>query len=120
MGSSLRGTAKSVTGTDNNTMTCSLSSAATLGASTRRTSDALYGALGAGSVKNVRRKISSTDYTIKYSPDPDDSSKRQKVVVEEETQDTELTTEELKMAFRWVGKKLKLFSRDFLDQGVVL
>ena len=55
--------------------------------------------------KNVRRKISSTDYTIKYYPDPDDSSKRQKVVVEEETQDTELTTEELKMAFRLVGEE---------------
>ena len=40
---------------------------------------------------------------MKYYPDPDDSSKRQKVVVEEETQDTELTMEELKMAFRWVG-----------------
>ena len=64
----------------------------------------MYGALGAGSVKNVRRKISSTDYTIKYYPDPDDSSKRQKVVVEEETKDIELTTEELKMAFRWVGE----------------
>merc|ERR1712073_293772 len=103
MGISSKGTAKSVTGTDNNIMTGSLSSA-TLGASTRRTSDALYGALGAGSVKNVRRKISSTDYTIKYYPDPDDSSKRQKVVVEEETQDTELTTEELKMAFRIFDK----------------
>ena len=39
---------------------------------------------------------------MKYYPDPDDSSKRQKVAVEEETQDTELTMEELKMAFRWV------------------
>ena len=68
----------------------------------------MYGALGAGSVKNVRRKISSTDYTIKYYPDPDDSSKRQKVVVEEETQDTELTTEELKMAFRWVGEETEI------------
>ena len=65
----------------------------------------MYGALGAGSVKNVRRKISSTDYTIKYYPDPDDSSRRQKVVVEEETKDIELTMEELKMAFRWVGEK---------------
>ena len=64
----------------------------------------MYGALGTGSVKNVRRKISSTDYTIKYYPDPDDSSKRQKVV-EEETKDIELTMEELKMAFRWVGGK---------------
>merc|ERR1711994_1222649 len=90
-------------GTDTNTMTGSLSSAATLGASTRRTSDALYGALGAGSVKNVRRKISSTNYTINYYPNPDDSSKRQKVVVEE-IQDTELSKEELKMAFRIFDK----------------
>ena len=43
---------------------------------------------------------------MKYYPDPDDSSKRQKVVVEEE-QDIELTQEELKMAFRWVGLRYR-------------
>ena len=80
----------------------------------------MYGALGAGSVKNVRRKISSTDYTIKYYPDPDDSSKRQKVVVEEETQDTELTTEELKMAFRWVGEETGIFWGLFRPGGSTL
>ena len=68
----------------------------------------MYGGLGSGSVKNVRRKISSTDYTIKYYPDPDDSRKRQKVVVEEETKDIELTMEELKMAFRWVGEETEM------------
>ena len=67
-------------------------------------------------MKNVRRKISSTDYTIKYYPDPDDSSKRQKVVVEEETQDTELTTEELKMAFRWLWLQLN----GLLDPNIVI
>ena len=44
---------------------------------------------------------------MKYYPDPDDSSKRQKVVVDEETQDIELTQEELKMAFRWVGLRYR-------------